>query len=83
MKIRRILIPFDEQATFVNLALLITFTLALVQALLSLIGSVISCIWSPCCMTSWSLYTPITTNSHYVQTTPHRYEVYEEKKNYD
>lgn len=28
-------------------------------------------------MTSWSNdYTPIPMNSHYVQTTPHRHEVY-------
>ncbi|CAF4357203.1 unnamed protein product, partial [Rotaria sp. Silwood2] len=43
----RILVPFDEPSTFVNLALLITFTLALVQALLSMIGAVISFLWSP------------------------------------
>ena len=58
-----------------SLALLITFTLALVQALLSLIGSVISCLWSPCCLSSWPTYTPISTQSHYVQTTPRRHEV--------
>jgi len=71
----RVLLPFDEQATFLNLALLITFALALIQALLSMIGSVISCLWSPCCMmSSGPIYTPIPTNSHYVQTTPHRHE---------
>ena len=72
---RRLLVPFDEPATFANLALLITFTLALVQALLSMIGAVISCLWSPCCSNSVPNYTPITTNSHYAQTTPHRFEV--------
>jgi hypothetical protein len=75
--IRRVLVPFDEPATFANLALLITFTLALVQALLSLIGAVISCLWSPCCTNIWSTYTPIPTTSHYSQTTPHRHEVFE------
>jgi hypothetical protein len=70
-----LLLALDEPATFANLALLITFTLALVQALLSMIGAVISCLWAPCCLNSWSPYTPIVTNSHYVQTTPHRYEV--------
>ncbi|CAF0786383.1 unnamed protein product [Adineta ricciae] len=70
----RVLVPFEEPATFDNLALLITFTLALVQTLLSLIGAVISCLWSPCCMSSWPTYTPIPTTSHYAQTTPHRYE---------
>jgi hypothetical protein len=69
------LVPFDEPATFANLALLITFTLALVQALLSMIGAVISCLWSPCCISSLPRYTPITTNSHYAQTTPHHLEV--------
>ncbi len=72
---RRLLVPFDEPATFANLALLITFTLALVQALLSMIGAVISCLWSPCCISSLPCYTPITTNSHYAQTTPHHLEV--------
>jgi len=70
----RLLVPFDEPATFTSLALLITFTLALVQALLSMIGAVISCLWSPCCISSSPSYTPITTNSHYAQTTPHRFE---------
>jgi hypothetical protein len=65
----------------VNLALLITFTLALVQALLSMIGAVISCLWSPCCVSSLPSYTPVITNSHYVQTTPHRFEVDFEKIN--
>ncbi len=68
--------PFDEPATFVNLALLITFTLALLQALLSMIGAVISCLWSPCCVSSSQNYRPIATNSHYAQTTPHRFEVF-------
>ncbi|CAF2889498.1 unnamed protein product [Rotaria sp. Silwood2] len=70
----RLFMPFDEPASFANLALLITFTLALVQALLSMIGAVISCLWSPCCMSSSRNYTPITTNSHYAQTTTHRFE---------
>ncbi|CAF0848323.1 unnamed protein product [Rotaria sp. Silwood1] len=70
----RILVPFDEPSTFVNLALLITFTLALVQALLSMIGAVISCLWSPCCMSSPTIYTPVSTSSHHAQTTPHRHE---------
>ncbi|CAF2720345.1 unnamed protein product [Rotaria sp. Silwood2] len=70
----RLFMPFDEPASFANLALLITFTLALVQALLSMIGVVISCLWSPCCMSSSRNYTPITTNSHYAQTTTHRFE---------
>ncbi|CAF1028805.1 unnamed protein product [Adineta steineri] len=69
-----VLVPFEEPATFDNLALLITFTLALVQALLSMIGAVISWLWSPCCMNSWPTYTPISTTSHYAQTTPHRHE---------
>jgi hypothetical protein len=72
---RRLLVPFDEPANFTNLALLITFTLALVQALLSMIGAVISCLWSPCCISSSPNYTSVTTNSHYAQTTPHRFEV--------
>ena len=72
---RQLLVPFDEPATFVNLALLITFTLALVQALLSLIGAVISCLWSPCCTNPVPTYKPIATNSHYSQTTPHRFDV--------
>ncbi|CAF1007211.1 unnamed protein product [Adineta ricciae] len=70
----QLLVPFDEPATFVNLALLITFTLALVQALLSLIGAVISCLWSPCCTNPVPTYKPIATNSHYSQTTPHRFD---------
>ncbi|CAF0837629.1 unnamed protein product [Adineta steineri] len=70
----RLLVPFDEPATFVNLALLITFTLALVQALLSLIGAVISCLWSPCCISSVPSYKSMATNTHYAQTTPHRFE---------
>lgn len=70
----QIFFPFDDQATFINLTLLITFTLALVQALLSLIGSVISFLWSPCCLYTSVAYKPIPTNSHYVQTSPHRYE---------
>ncbi|UJR25610.1 hypothetical protein I4U23_006962 [Adineta vaga] len=70
----QLLVPFDEPATFVNLALLITFTLALVQALLSLIGAVISCLWSPCCTSSIPTYKSIATNSHYAQTTPHRFD---------
>lgn len=73
---RRLLVPFDDPASFANLALLITFTLALVQALLSMIGAVISCLWSPCCVNSEPSYTPIATSSHYAQTTPHRFEVY-------
>jgi hypothetical protein len=40
-----------------------------------MIGAVISCLWSPCCISSWSTYKPILTSSHYVQTTPHRHEV--------
>ena len=72
---RRLLVPFDEPVTFTNLALLITFTLSLVQALLSLIGAVISCLWSPCCFTSPAVYRPVTAPAHYSPTTPHRYEV--------
>lgn len=72
---RRLLVPFDEPTTFTNLALLITFTLALVQALLSMIGAVISCLWSPCCIHSSTNSLSIATNSHYSQTTPHRFEV--------
>ena len=70
--------PFDEPVTFTNLALLITFTLSLVQALLSLIGAVISCLWSPCCFSSPALYKPVTAPTYYSPTTPpppHRYEV--------
>ncbi|CAF3169844.1 unnamed protein product [Rotaria socialis] len=70
----RLLVPFNEPSTYANLALLITFTLALVQALLSMIGAVISCIWSPCCMSLTPIYAPISTTSHYAQTTPHRHE---------
>ncbi|CAF0942813.1 unnamed protein product [Rotaria sordida] len=70
----RLFVSFDEPASFANLALLITFTLALVQALLSMIGAVISCLWSPCCINSSRNYTPIATNSHYAQTTSHRFE---------
>lgn len=72
-----LLVSFNEPASFANLALLITFTLALVQALLSMIGAVISCLWSPCCLTHASNYSPIiNTSSHYVQTTPyHRPDV--------
>ena len=73
---RQIFFPFDDQATFINLTLLITFTLALVQALLSLIGSVIAFLWSPCCLYTSVAYKPIPTNSHYAQTSPHRYVVY-------
>ena len=74
---RRLLVPFDEPVNFINLALLITFTLALVQALLSMIGAVIACLWSPCCIFSPPNYTPIPINSHYAHTTTpsHRFEV--------
>lgn len=71
---RQLLVPFDEPATFVNLALLITFTLALVQALLSLIGAVIACLWSPCCADPVGVHKPVATHSHYAQTTPSRFE---------
>lgn len=77
---RRLLVPFDEPATFTNLALLITFTLALVQALLSLIGAVMSCLWSPCCFNSLENYTPITTHPSHAPTTSHRYEVNEDER---
>ncbi|CAF0738035.1 unnamed protein product [Didymodactylos carnosus] len=39
----------SKEPTFENLALLVILTMALVQSLLSIIGSVISFIWSPCC----------------------------------
>ncbi|CAF3334435.1 unnamed protein product [Rotaria socialis] len=71
----RVSVPFDDPTSFSNLALLITFTLALLQALLSMIGAVISCLWSPCCTSSSSVnYTPIASNFNCSQTIPHRSE---------
>lgn len=54
--------------------------MALVQALLSMIGAVISCVWSPCCMSTTPAYAPISTTSNHVQTTLHRHEVLKKRK---